>query len=52
VYRKWFDTVADLLPIGGRHCMQTVTCGRRIIPPETWDINASYLIVSGLCLSG
>ena len=40
VYSKWFDTVADLLPIGGRFYMQTMTFGRRIIPRETWDINA------------
>ncbi len=40
VYRRWFDMVADLLPIGGRYYMQTMTFGRRIIPRETWDINA------------
>lgn len=40
VYRAWFDMVADLLPIGGRHYMQTMTFGRKIIPRETWDINA------------
>ena len=40
VYRRWFDTIADLLPIGGRHYMQTMTLGRKIIPRETWDINA------------
>lgn len=40
VYRRWFDTIADLLPIGGRHYMQTMTFGRRIMPRETWDINA------------
>ncbi len=40
VYRRWFDMVADLLPIGGRYYMQTMTFGRKIIPRETWDINA------------
>ena len=40
VYSKWFDTVADLLPIGGRFYMQTMTFGRRIMPREKWDINA------------
>lgn len=40
VYTDWFDMVADLLPIGGRYYMQTMTFGRKIIPRETWDINA------------
>ncbi len=40
VYGRWFDMVADLLPIGGRYYMQTMTFGRNIIPRETWDINA------------
>lgn len=40
IYRNYFDQVAELIPVGKRFYMQTMTFGRRIIPRETWDINA------------
>jgi cyclopropane-fatty-acyl-phospholipid synthase len=40
VYNTYFKNVAQLIPIGGRFYMQTMTFGRKIIPRETWDINA------------
>lgn len=40
VYRKFFSLVSELIPIGNRFYMQTMTFGRKIIPRETWDINA------------
>lgn len=40
IYRKFFKQVSELIPIGNRFYMQTMTFGRKIIPRETWDINA------------
>jgi cyclopropane-fatty-acyl-phospholipid synthase len=40
IYRRFFDQVAQLIPVGNRFYMQTMTFGRRIIPREEWDINA------------
>lgn len=40
LYHAFFEQVKNLLPIGGRFYMQTMTFGRKIIPRETWDINA------------
>lgn len=40
IYRAYFDQVAELIPVGNRFYMQTMTFGKNIIPRETWDINA------------
>ncbi len=40
IYRTFFKQVRDLLPVGKRFYMQTMTFGRKVIPRETWDINA------------
>lgn len=40
IYRAFFEQVSKLLPVGNRFYMQTMAFGRRIIPRETWDINA------------
>ena len=49
IYTEWFDMVADLLPIGGRYYMQTMTFGRKIIPcllytsPSPRDLSTSRM---------
>ena len=40
IYRNYFDQVAELIPVGKRFYMQTMTFGKKIIPRDTWDINA------------
>ena len=40
IYNRFFKQVSELIPIGARFYMQTMTFGRKIIPRETWDINA------------
>lgn len=42
IYRAFFKQVRELIPVGGRFYMQTMTFGRRIkeVPRENWDINA------------
>ncbi|MBK7409793.1 MAG: class I SAM-dependent methyltransferase [Saprospirales bacterium] len=42
IYRRFFEQVRALIPVGGRFYMQTMTFGRRIkeVPRENWDINA------------
>lgn len=40
IYRAFFKQVSELIPVGGRFYMQTMTFGEKIIPRETWDINA------------
>lgn len=40
VYNRYFYNVAQLIPVGNYFYMQTMTFGRKIIPRETWDINA------------
>ncbi len=40
VYRDFFKTVADLLPVGGRFFLQTMTFGKNMIDADAMDINA------------
>ena len=40
VYGDFFNTVAALLPTGGRFFLQTMTFAENMIPPEELDINA------------
>ncbi|MBA3648243.1 MAG: class I SAM-dependent methyltransferase [Chitinophagales bacterium] len=40
VYKKFFETVNDLLPVGGRYYMQTMTFSKNMLPYESIDINA------------
>jgi cyclopropane-fatty-acyl-phospholipid synthase len=37
IYRNLFDTVAGLLPAGGRFYLQTMVFGRNMIPPDQLD---------------
>ena len=40
VYRNFFRTLLDLLPVGGRFYMQTMTFSKNMLPFEEIDINA------------
>lgn len=40
VYKDFFDTVYDLLPVGGRYYMQTMTFSKNMLEYEDFDINA------------
>jgi len=40
IYHKFFKTVADLIPPGGRFFLQTMTFTDKMIPPETMNLNA------------
>lgn len=40
VYRNFFKTLYDLLPVGGRFYMQTMTFSKNMLPFEEFDINA------------
>lgn len=40
VYRNFFQTVYDLLPVGGRFYLQTMTFSKNMLPYEEIDINA------------
>ncbi len=40
VYRNFFKTIYELLPVGGRFYMQTMTFSKNMIPFEEIDINA------------
>ena len=40
VYRNFFDTIYDLLPVGGRYYMQTMTFSKNMIDYEKFDLNA------------
>jgi len=39
-YSDFFQTLYNLLPVGGRFYMQTMTFGKNMIPYEDFDINA------------
>lgn len=40
VYRNFFDTLYELLPVGGRFYMQTMVFSKNMIPFEELDLNA------------
>jgi cyclopropane-fatty-acyl-phospholipid synthase len=40
IYSDFFQTLYNLLPVGGRFYMQTMTFGKNMIPYEDFDINA------------
>jgi cyclopropane-fatty-acyl-phospholipid synthase len=40
VYHNFFKTLYDLLPVGGRFYMQTMTFSKNMLPFEEFDINA------------
>ena len=40
VYRNFFNTLYELLPVGGRFYMQTMTFSKNMIPFEELDVNA------------
>jgi len=40
VYRNFFDTIYDLLPVGGRYYMQTMTFSKNMIDFDKFDLNA------------
>jgi cyclopropane-fatty-acyl-phospholipid synthase len=41
VYRNFFETVANLLPVGGRFFLQTMTFSKNMIDCDAMDINAN-----------
>ena len=40
VYSDFFKTINDLLPVGGRFYMQTMTFSKNMVPFEELDVNA------------
>ncbi|RLD22009.1 MAG: SAM-dependent methyltransferase [Bacteroidetes bacterium] len=40
VYRNFFDTIYDLLPVGGRYYMQTMTFSKNMLDYDKFDLNA------------
>jgi cyclopropane-fatty-acyl-phospholipid synthase len=40
VYRNFFNTLYDLLPVGGRFYMQTMVFSKNMLPYEQFDLNA------------
>lgn len=40
IYKDFFKTIYDLLPVGGRYYMQTMTFSKNMLDPEDFDINA------------
>lgn len=40
VYANFFKTIYDLLPVGGRFYMQTMTFSKNMLPYEEFDVNA------------
>ncbi len=40
VYREFFDHLYNLLPVGGRFYMQTMTFSKNMLPFEEFDVNA------------
>lgn len=40
IYRRFFERIATVLPVGGRLYLQTMVFGRNMIPIEQIDINA------------
>lgn len=40
LYRDFFDTLYELLPVGGRFYMQTMVFSKNMIPFEDFDLNA------------
>jgi len=49
IYRKFFKVVHDLLPVGGKFYMQTMTLGRNMIDPENISIKADKNSGAYLC---
>ncbi|GJM34721.1 MAG: cyclopropane mycolic acid synthase 3 [Saprospiraceae bacterium] len=49
IYRDFFQTLYDLLPIGGRFYMQTMTFSKNMIDIEDFDINAPEGSAANVC---
>jgi len=49
VYRDFFQTLYDLLPVGGRFYMQTMTFSKNMIDFEDFDINAEKGSAARMC---
>lgn len=49
IYKSFFDTVYDLLPVGGRYYMQTMTFSKNMIPYEQFDIDADKTSAAYIC---
>jgi cyclopropane-fatty-acyl-phospholipid synthase len=49
VYRNFFQTVADLLPVGHRYYMQTMVFSRNMIEYRDFDINAEKGSAAHVC---
>lgn len=49
VYSNFFKTVYDLLPVGGRFCLETMTYSKNMLDYEDIDINAKKGSTSHVC---
>ena len=49
VYRDFFQTLYDLLPVGGRFYMQTMTFSKNMVPFEELDVNAEKGSAAHVC---
>lgn len=49
VYRDFFDTLYDLLPLGGRFYMQTMTFSKNMVDFDEIDVNAEKGSAAHLC---
>lgn len=49
VYKDFFDKLYDLLPVGGRFYMQTMTFSKNMVPFEEIDVNAEPLSAAHVC---
>ncbi|MBC8111489.1 MAG: class I SAM-dependent methyltransferase [Verrucomicrobia bacterium] len=49
IYRNFFETLYNLLPVGGRFYMQTMTFSKNMVPFEELDVNADKDSAAYLC---
>ena len=49
VYTKFFETVSNLLPKGGRFYLQTMTATKNMPEPEDFDIHADKKSIAYIC---
>lgn len=48
-YKDFFQTLYDLLPVGGRFYMQTMTFSKNMVPFEALDVNAEKGSAAHVC---
>ncbi|MEI7802288.1 MAG: class I SAM-dependent methyltransferase [Bacteroidota bacterium] len=49
VYQNFFKSIYDLLPVGGRYYMQTMTFSKNMIPYDEFDITADKSSAAYIC---